>query len=160
MQLWRLIKTRYASTAFDGEGARIHGARWTSPGTRVAYVADNSALAVLEVLVHLKNGASLSSYTLVTATIPDGLVEDFDKSSLPVDWNSSPVPPKVQAIGDDWRSSGTSLALRVPSAIVQGCNNVLINPQHPDFAHFAVDAIDPFVFDSRPLRPPAVSNTR
>ena len=152
MQLWRLIKTKYASTAFDGEGARIYGARWNSPGTRVAYAADNSALAVLEVLVHLKSGAILSSYSLVTATIPDGLVEVIDKLILPVDWNSSPVPPKVQAIGDLWIRSGTSLALRVPSAIVPGSNNVLINPQHPDIAYFAVDAIEPFAFDARLLR--------
>jgi len=152
VRLWRLIKTKYASTAFDGEGARIFGARWNSPGTRVAYAADNSALAVLEVLVHLKTGGILSSYSLVTATIPDGKVEDIDKSILPVDWNSSPVPPKVQAIGDRWMTSGTSLAFRVPSAIVPGSNNILINPQHPDFAHFAVEAIEPFAFDLRLLR--------
>ncbi|MEO8946700.1 MAG: RES domain-containing protein, partial [Gemmatimonadaceae bacterium] len=32
MQLWRLVKTKYASSAFDGEGARLYGARWNSPG--------------------------------------------------------------------------------------------------------------------------------
>ena len=152
MQLWRLIKTKYASTAFDGEGARIYGARWNSPGTRVTYAADNSALAVLEVLVHLTSGAILSSYSLVMATIPDGLAEDIDKSILPVGWNSSPVPPQVQAIGDRWIKSGASLSLRVPSAIVPGSSNVLINPEHPDFCYFSVDAMDPFAFDARLLR--------
>jgi RES domain-containing protein len=155
VQLWRLIKAKYASTAFDGEGARIYGARWNSPGTRVAYAADNSALAVLEVLVHLKSYGILSSYSMVTATIPERLVEDIDKSSLPVDWNSSPVPPQVQAIGDDWIRTGASLALRVPSAIVPGSNNVLINPEHLDFAHFSIEATEPFAFDLRLLRPRA-----
>jgi RES domain-containing protein len=35
----------------DGEGARLYGGRWNSPGVRVAYAADSPALAVLEVLV-------------------------------------------------------------------------------------------------------------
>ena len=152
MRLWRLIKTKYAATAFDGEGARMYGARWNSPGTRVAYAADNSALAVLEILVHLTSGAILSSYSLVSATIPDGFVKDIRKLTLPVNWNSSPAPPRVQSIGDQWIRSRASLALRVPSAIVSGSSNILINPEHPDFTHFVVDGIEPFAFDSRLLR--------
>jgi RES domain-containing protein len=62
MQLWRLVKTRYAAAAFDGEGARVNGGRWNSPGTRVAYASANSALAVLEVLVHMTAGSGLPGY--------------------------------------------------------------------------------------------------
>jgi len=152
MQLWRLVKTKYATTAFDGEGARLHGARWNSVGIRVAYSADSSALAVLEVLVHLKNETILPSYSLVTGRLPDALVEDIDESSLPADWNASPVPPSVQAIGNAWIRSGRSAALKVPSAIVQGGYSILINPNHSDFAQFIVEAMAPFSFDSRLLR--------
>jgi hypothetical protein len=34
---WRIVKRRYASSAFDGEGARLYGGRWNSPGTPVVY---------------------------------------------------------------------------------------------------------------------------
>ncbi len=152
MQLWRLVKTRYAATAFDGEGARRYGARWSSPGTRVAYASSNSALAVLEVLVHLAGVVALPSYSLVTASLPDALVEELASSALPADWRTSPVPPRVQAIGDAWVRSGRSLALAVPSAVVQGSFNMLINPEHPGFARFRVEAVAPFAFDPRLVR--------
>jgi RES domain-containing protein len=134
MQLWRLLKTRYAATAFDGEGARINGGRWNSPGTRVAYASSNSALAVLEVLVHMMAGSVLPGYSLVRAHVPDSLVEALPASELPKRWRAFPVPPEVQAIGDAWVQSGRALALTVPSAIVEGSHNVLINPQHAVFS--------------------------
>ena len=153
MRLWRLVKTKYASTAFDGEGARLHGARWTSPGTRVAYASSNSALAVLEVLVHMTGGGGiLPGYSLVTATLPDTLVDDLPAADIPVDWDSSPVPPEVQAIGDAWIRSGRSLALRVPSAVVEGSHNILINPEHAGFTQLIVESSVPFAFDPRLLR--------
>lgn len=146
MRLWRLVKTRYAATAFDGEGARLHGARWNSVGVRVAYAADSSALAVLEVLVHLGKVSVLPSYSLITGTLPPALIEDLGESALPAGWNASPAPPDVQAIGDAWIRSGRSLALRVPSAIVQGSYSVLINPAHPDFGQFFLEATTPYSF--------------
>lgn len=151
MQLWRLIKTKYAATAFDGEGARLYGARWNSPGTRVAYASSNSALAVLEVLVHLRNASVLPSYSLIVATLPDASVEIFPVLALPENWRASPVPPEVQGIGNEWIRSGRSLALKVPSAVVQGGSNILINHTHPDFAQFSVDSVEPFGFDPRLL---------
>lgn len=154
MHLWRLVKTRHASSSFDGEGARLHGARWNSPGTRVAYAADSSALAVLEVLVQLKNQAILPSYSLVSARLPDILVENIDESTLPANWSSFPVPPTIQAIGDEWIRSGRSLALRVPSAIVQDGYNVLVNTEHSEFAEFKVEHIARFAFDFRLLDTP------
>ncbi len=151
MQLWRLVKTKYSATAFDGEGARLYGGRWNSAGVRVAYAADSSALAVLEVLAHLKNKAVLRSYSLVRARLPDQFVEDIDESILPAGWNTSPVPPSAQAVGDAWIRSGRSAALKVPSAIVQGSYSVIINPDHPFFAKFIVEASTPFSFDPRLL---------
>ncbi len=154
MRLWRLVKTKYADTAFNGEGARLHGGRWNSPGTRVAYASDSSALAVLEVLVNLKDESLLSSYSLITATIPDTHVETLGQNALPKEWSSSPVLPSVQAIGDRWVRKNGSLALLVPSAIVEASNNILINPEHPDLHRFEIAAVDRFRFDERLLRKP------
>jgi RES domain-containing protein len=152
MQVWRLVKTRYAATAFDGEGARIYGGRWNSPGTRVAYASANSALAVLEVLVHMTAGAALRGYSLVHASIPDFRVEEMSAARLPANWTASPVSPDVQSIGDAWVRSGRALAITVPSVIVPGSYNVLINPDHAAYAELTVEAIDDFTFDHRLMR--------
>jgi len=152
MQVWRLVKTKYAASAFDGEGARLYGARWNSPGIRVAYAASNSALAVLEVLVHLGDVRVLPSYSLITASVPDAHVIALDVSTLPDGWENYPVPPEVQAIGDAWIRSGGSVALRVPSVVVAGGHNLLLNPLHPTFGEFSIDSVEPFKFDPRLVR--------
>ena len=149
MQVWRLVKPRYAPSAFDGEGARLYGARWNSVGVRVAYASSDPALAVLEVFVHLEDTTVLPSYSLVSASIPDRLIKDLDLSLLPKSWEASPVPPAVQAIGDHWIRSGSSLALRMPSVVVPSGTNLLINPKHRDFRQLSVGAIEPYRFDSR-----------
>lgn len=152
MLLWRLVKTRYAAIAFDGEGARMNGARWSSPGTRVAYASSNSALAVLEVLVQMTAGSVLPGYSLVRASLPDSRVDDLAAPDLPRNWSASPVPPEAQVIGDAWVRSGRALALRVPSAIVPGSDNVMINPEHPAFPELTVESIEAFAFDHRLMR--------
>lgn len=119
-----------------------------------AYGSDSSALAVLEVLVNLKDESLLSAYSLITATIPDTLVETLRHNKLPKEWNSSPVLPSVQVIGDTWVRKNEALALLVPSAIVEASNNILIHPRHPAFHRFAIASADRFRFDERLLRKP------
>ena len=46
---WRIVKTRFAAQAFDGEGARLYGGRWNSVGVRMVYTAGSVSLGVLEV---------------------------------------------------------------------------------------------------------------
>ena len=42
--------------------------------------------------------------------------------------------------------------MRVPSAVVKGDHNLLINPFHPEFKEIKIIAIDPFSFDKRLFR--------
>ena len=145
---WRLVKTRYAATAFDGEGARLYGARWNSPGTRVAYAADSVSLAILEVLVHLQSSQVLPSYSLLGVEIPDDLIERLDPSVLPRDWKRFPPPASLQAIGDAWVQAGSAAVLRVPSVIVEsegplrvaGANGAAIRPRSSPHRGFRVAA--------------------
>ncbi|HEU5481417.1 MAG TPA: RES family NAD+ phosphorylase, partial [Candidatus Tumulicola sp.] len=62
------------------------------------------------------------------------------------------VPSSVQTVGDEWITSGRSLALRVPSVIVDGGFNILINPEHAHFGRLTVDSISVYDFDPRLLR--------
>ena len=152
MKAWRITQRRHASTAFSGEGARLYGGRWNRPGVPMVYVAQSQSLAVLEVLVHLDSPALLGKYVLIEAEFDASLIQEADRSSLPKNWQSDPVPETVQAIGDRWASSGSSAVLRVPSVLVPDESSFLLNPRHPDFAKIAVSRPQAFHFDPRLIR--------
>jgi RES domain-containing protein len=143
------VKTKYAATAWDGEGAREYGGRWNSPGTRVAYASASVSLAMLEVLVHLNRSELFASYSLVSARIPDRLVEIFSREMLPSNWKESPAPAEAIAIGDAWVSAGRSVALAVPSVIVDTELNYLVNPAHRDFSRITLGIPRKYPFDTR-----------
>ncbi len=149
---WRLTKTKHLPHAFDGEGPRRYGGRWSSPGRRVVYVSESLALAVLEVLVHVQDAAILPAYSTIRVTFDDALVIAVNPSSLPKNWRQSPPPPEAQAIGDAWVDAGSSAILELPSAVVEREHNYLINPAHKDFNRVAIGPAVPYEFDRRLLK--------
>jgi len=58
----------------------------------------------------------------------------------------------IADLGSEWAASLRSLALQVPSAVVEGDWNVLLNPKHPRFAKVVLGAVKPFRFDERLFR--------
>ena len=159
IRTWRLVKSRYAASAFDGGGAKLYGGRWNSPGVLVAYASDSIALATLEVLVHLQSRTVLASYALASIQFPQEIIEELEHSQLPTHWRRFPPPPENQAIGDLWVKECRSAVLRVPSAIIPSAQNFLLNPVHPDFAKTKIGTPAPFELDPRLLRPLARSRT-
>jgi RES domain-containing protein len=148
--VYRICKTKYAGSAFDGEGAYRFGGRWNSRGTRVVYAAGSLSLAALEMLVHLNDEEMLFNYSFVAAEIPPDLIlkiEDF--RPLPANWNDSPAPIAVQQIGDDWVKSAASAILEVPTSIVPLEKNYLLNPAHADWVKIVIGDPQNFVFDER-----------
>lgn len=149
---WRVVKTKHSSTAFDGEGARLFGGRWHSPGSPVVYTAASNALAALEMLVHLGKATVLPAYVLVACTFDESVVVRVDHSRLPPNWRSYPAPPELQSLGDEWLRLGTSAVLEVPSAVIPSESNYLLNPRHADFRSISVSPREVFEFDLRLLR--------
>jgi RES domain-containing protein len=149
---WRISKTRYAARAFDGEGARVYGGRWNSPGTRVAYASESVALATLEVLVGLQDTSLLTSYSLIKVEFAEELVETLHRRQLPPSWNQHPPSPETQGIGDTWVAEGRSAVLKVPSAVVEAEHNYLLNPAHERFSRVVVHRPTQFRLDPRLLR--------
>jgi RES domain-containing protein len=133
---WRIVKSARAATAFDGEGARLWGGRWNSPGLAVIYTAENVSLAALELLVHLQESAA----ALVTA---------LEAAELPARWHAYPAPPRLRELGDAWLRGLSSAVLAVPSAVVPAERNYLLNPAHPDFRRVTPGAPQRFAFDRR-----------
>jgi len=146
---WRITKHKHVRSAFTGEGARLFGGRWNSPGTPIIYVAQSQSLAVLEVLVHLDSAAILEKYVLLRVDFEQSMVRDLNRSALPSSWRADPPPVETQAIGDEWAATGMSVALRVPSTLVPGESNFLLNPQHPDFKTLKIFKPQSFRFDPR-----------
>lgn len=147
---WRIVKEKYADSAFDGEGARLYPGRWNSAGVRMVYTAESVALAALEILVNLHSGALLAgAYVVIAADFDESLVEVVETADLPADWRSTPAPVQLTRIGDQWIRSAASLALRVPSALVEQERNFLLNPRHPHFDSVTIHRPEPFCWDER-----------
>lgn len=146
---WRITKRKHARYAFTGEGAREFGGRWNNPGTAIVYTAQSQSLAALEMLVHLDSPELLQKYVLLGVEIDDALVTHVPLSQLPRNWRTDPPPAQVRAIGDEWVLAGTSAVLGLPSALVPGENNFLLNPSHPDFLKLRIGKAVVFRFDPR-----------
>ena len=148
IRAWRIVKTRYSADAFSGEGARLYGGRWNSPGTSMVYTAGSTSLATLELLVHLSTSV-LPLFSICPVDFDDSLVEILDAATLPRDWRQSPPPISLQTLGDDWISRGSSVVLRVPSAIIASESNYLLNPAHKDFKKLVMGSMEVFELDPR-----------
>lgn len=146
---WRIVKASRAATAFDGEGARLYGGRWNSPGTAVIYAAQSQSLAVLELLVHLQASQLLASYKSIPVDFADDLIETVNPSDLHPNWRDYPAPSALQRFGDRWVAERRSAVLQVPSVVVPGELNFIINPRHPDFVHIVPGSPESFEFDPR-----------
>jgi RES domain-containing protein len=109
-------------------------------------MAQSIALAVLENLVHMSRQDYPTGYVVVEAIVPDH-VPILDHVHF-LDFRL-PGPMRERKAGDDWLASGESAVLRVPSAVVEGEWNYLINPQHLDFAQITVERPVPIRFDER-----------
>ena len=78
--VYRVCRARYAR--LDGEGARLVGGRWNSPGRAVVYMAESVALAVLENLVHMSRQDFPIGYVCVGAVIPDSMNIATEQTSV------------------------------------------------------------------------------
>ena len=146
---WRIIKKKHVKTALTGEGARLYGGRWNNKGKSVIYTSESRALAVAEMLVHLDNSSPLPSYVVLEVQIDETLVQEIDIAALPNNWRAEPPPKRIRSIGDEWIDARASAVLRVPSAVIEGDFNYLLNPTHPDFPKLKFSDAKRFRFDKR-----------
>jgi RES domain-containing protein len=131
----------------SGEGARLVGGRWNSPRVPAVYLAEEPALAVLEILVHLDLPQALIPKDYVLMRIGFG-------TDLPAKWleELTELPPDDDACrkaGDEFLQSRRAVALRIPSVIVPFSRNIMLNPLHPLMAQVTIQAMDDFAFDRR-----------
>jgi RES domain-containing protein len=149
MIVFRLAKSSFASD-LSGKGAQLYGGRWNSKGVPMLYTCQSRALCLVEVAVHLPLGLMPRDYRLVSIAIPDNeMIERVLLDQLPGNWKMFPHPHFTQEVGNMFVKKGESLVLEVPSAVVQGEYNYLINPMHPHFEMVRIVENEQFVFDER-----------
>ncbi|MCB0704879.1 MAG: RES family NAD+ phosphorylase [Saprospiraceae bacterium] len=134
----------------SGRGAEISGGRWNSRGIPMLYSAENRALCTAEIAVHTPLGIIPEDYMLLSIYIPDTLnILEYKAEDLPDDWRLFPHPPSTKKLGDLFVREQHAVIMRVPSAIVGGEANILVNPRHPDASQIRLESVEPFVFDKR-----------
>lgn len=149
MIVFRLCKSIYADD-LSGRGAEQFGGRWNSKGTPMIYTGQSRALSTVEIAVHTPLGNLPNDYVLVTIEVPDKLsLIKLEEITLPPDWQSFPHSDTTQKIGDQFIRDGLFLLMQVPSAVVQGEYNYLLNPNHPEFRKVKISKIEKFTFDER-----------
>lgn len=149
MKVYRLTKKKYLYD-LSGLGSEIAGGRWNYKGTRLVYTSESRALCTAEIAVHTPFGVVPDDYYLMTINIPDSIkVDSIKHESLPNDWMRFPNINITQDIGEQFIKDGRYLILKVPSAVVQGDYNYLINPNHKEINKIKIIDNEKFDFDER-----------
>jgi RES domain-containing protein len=148
---WRLSRPEFY-TELDGEGARLFGGRWNSPGLPAVYTSSHLSLSVLETYVNIPPALrnSLPVFQAVRVSIPDDASTTRISSARFAELltTSDPVAAS-RSIGDDWIARRDSLVLQVPSVLVPEEDNLLLNPEHPGMTEVSIVSTRAFQFDPR-----------
>ena len=152
MHAFRIAKTAQISD-LSGTGAMLYGGRWNQKNVPVTYTSENRALATVEYLVHVPLSIIPSSVSIACFGIPDDIIpEQVSIANLPKNWRAYPAPEELAQLGTEWALAKRSLLLRVPSVIVAGEFNLLINPKHPEITRVNIAKIERYSFNKRLLR--------
>lgn len=149
MFVYRLSKKQYAAE-LNGLGAAKFGNRWNSKGVELIYTAESRALAMAEVAVHLTLATLPANFVMIEIEIPDFVsVGLLPTNKLKRGWNNFPHTIETQHLGDQFVFNKKTCVLKVPSAVVPGDFNYLINPHHKEMKHIRISSVQDFPFDRR-----------
>lgn len=149
MRVYRLIREKY-STDLNGRGAAKFANRWNSKGTELIYTSQSRALALAEVAVHLSLALLPNDYVMIEIDIPNEVsISVLESKDIPADWDTHPPSIWTQRKGDEFIDAKNFCVLKVPSAVVPGDYNLLINPHHKDFKKISIVEVKGFLFDKR-----------
>lgn len=152
MIVFRLSRKKYKDE-LSGYGASLNGQRWNSKGIEVIYTAQTRALANSEVAVHIALGILPKDYYMVSIEIPKTVkIKRLKEETLPYCWDAIPSQPVSQFVGDQFVRENKYAVLKVPSAVVKGEFNYVLNPNHKDFEQIKIIDTEPFPFDPRYFR--------
>jgi RES domain-containing protein len=151
MILYRFSRKEHGGD-LSGKGAELFGGRWNSKGIPVVYTSQSRSLAITEIIAYTPPGFIPEGYVLNIIEAPDttASLHTIPEVDLPEGWKRYPHGKETKALGDELLKAKKHLLIKVPSALVQGEHNFLINPQHPDFpGTIKLLEVLPFNFNER-----------
>ena len=144
MLVYRIAKEKYIND-FSGKGAELAGGRWNLKGLPAIYTSSSLALCICEILVHSDKDIPPTNMCYTEISIPDDCICDKYFNSVFLNHSLN--------IGSTWLKECTSLALKVPSALLplsySNDFNVIINPLHKDFSKIKIQQVESCNFDAR-----------
>lgn len=147
MIIYRLASGDYIQD-LSGTGSKLYGGRWNMIGFHAIYTTENISLAILEILVHIKTYRRPLDYHLLTMSIPDSVkAVTISADKLKKNWKDD--VSYSQFMGSEFLKEQPSLILKVPSAIVEQENNIILNPKHADASKIKIISTRTFEFDKR-----------
>jgi len=148
MLIYRISSSKYIED-LSGAGAKAYGGRWNNKGTAIVYLAESRAMAVMEVLVHLRSDEVDKPFVLATFDVPDDKIKNISVLDLPKNWRDPQAAGDLKRIGDTFVSDGSYLFLKVPSVILEEEFNFILNPKHLDREKIKLINRRNFTFDKR-----------
>jgi RES domain-containing protein len=146
MLVYRILLAEYAG----GLIASGRAARWNPNEVKMIYTASSRSLACLENVVHRGQAGLTRAFSIMTIECPDHIkIKTIHVHDLSLNWIDFNQVWVTQYIGEKWISENKYAILCVPSSIVEGEVNYLINPDHHDFKQISVIKTQPFTFDKR-----------
>jgi RES domain-containing protein len=148
LRVWRIASVAHA--AFDGEGPRRYGSRWTPKGLPAIFASATLSLAALERFVHIDPDLELEDLVAISVDIGvDIAIQSLAIADLPPDWRAYPAPPALASVGERWLRESRTLVLSVPSVVIPHERNFILNPAHAEFSALEIGRAEPFSFDPR-----------
>jgi RES domain-containing protein len=149
MIVYRLVRKKYGFT-LSGEGAKKAGGRWNSIDFSLIYTSDSRSLCTAEVAVSLPIGIFPNDFEMLLIEIPEDIpFLEINARDLPEGWRKFPYLEKTLQLGDKFILENEFPVMKVPSAVIPGDFNYLINPRHPDFEKIKNIKTEPYEFDER-----------
>jgi len=150
MLVYRIAQEKYIRD-LSGYGAFRHSGRWHTKGNHLIYTAESRALTALELIVRIIDIPVFSNHHhLLTLYIPDDLsMRKINVNNLPENWKQNPSGLLTRAFGDRFIRNNKFLMLKVPSVMIPGEFNYLINPNHSEIKKVKIKKVEPFHFDNR-----------
>ena len=115
----------------------------TPPACGPSIAQARSPLAALEILVHAPRVAILPEYRFLEVQVPDRAIEHIADEDIAED---------ASVVGDERLGAAGILGFSVAGFVMPLEHNVVLNPDHPDFASLVTHSdVKPFTLDERLL---------
>lgn len=131
-----------------GLGAKKYGGRWNPAGSPALYTSEHLSLAVLEKFVHAQGINELKDLARLALMLPaNSTLYRLETSKLNKDWKTDVA--YTQWLGQQLLADGSYLGFWVPSVVVAGEWNLVLNPAANGFAKLQMVVQESFMLDSR-----------